>query len=312
MTDEEILHAFRTAKEHEPPLEAIIAAREQRETITPHLLGLLRRWDTDAAVMMEEGDWICPGIAILLLGEFREAQAHELIVSICRKDEVVLDFLFADDVFDNARPMAATFSGDLEPLKLLVKDREADQFARAVALSAMTALLQQGHLSKESVEQFFADLFHGGLEREENHVWNELTNLCGDLCMTRLLPEVRKAFAEGLCDETYAGLSNIEIAMEGRDPWMGYRREQRFAEIDVLEELKGWPYFQPKREIGKDSAGNDFGLFDEETVLPPSYAPSAFESVTQPIRNEAPKIGRNDPCPCGSGKKYKKCCGMPF
>jgi len=29
----------------------------------------------------------------------------------------------------------------------------------------------------------------------------------------------------------------------------------------------------------------------------------------QPIRNAAPKVGRNDPCPCGSGKKYKKCCG---
>ncbi len=27
------------------------------------------------------------------------------------------------------------------------------------------------------------------------------------------------------------------------------------------------------------------------------------------IVNEGPKIGRNDPCPCGSGKKYKKCCG---
>ncbi|WP_027368613.1 YchJ family protein [Desulfocurvibacter africanus] len=26
-------------------------------------------------------------------------------------------------------------------------------------------------------------------------------------------------------------------------------------------------------------------------------------------RRESPKIGRNDPCPCGSGKKYKKCCG---
>ena len=25
--------------------------------------------------------------------------------------------------------------------------------------------------------------------------------------------------------------------------------------------------------------------------------------------NEGPKVGRNDPCPCGSGKKYKKCCG---
>ncbi len=27
-----------------------------------------------------------------------------------------------------------------------------------------------------------------------------------------------------------------------------------------------------------------------------------------PIRREAPKLGRNDPCPCGSGKKWKKCC----
>ena len=28
-----------------------------------------------------------------------------------------------------------------------------------------------------------------------------------------------------------------------------------------------------------------------------------------PITREEPKVGRNDPCPCGSGKKYKKCCG---
>lgn len=29
----------------------------------------------------------------------------------------------------------------------------------------------------------------------------------------------------------------------------------------------------------------------------------------QTIRREAPKVGRNDPCPCGSGRKFKKCCG---
>ena len=29
----------------------------------------------------------------------------------------------------------------------------------------------------------------------------------------------------------------------------------------------------------------------------------------QPIVNDGPKVGRNDPCPCGSGKKYKNCCG---
>jgi preprotein translocase subunit SecA len=31
---------------------------------------------------------------------------------------------------------------------------------------------------------------------------------------------------------------------------------------------------------------------------------------TTPIKRDAPKVGRNDPCPCGSGKKYKKCCGI--
>lgn len=29
----------------------------------------------------------------------------------------------------------------------------------------------------------------------------------------------------------------------------------------------------------------------------------------QPVRRDTPKVGRNDPCPCGSGKKFKKCCG---
>jgi preprotein translocase subunit SecA len=31
--------------------------------------------------------------------------------------------------------------------------------------------------------------------------------------------------------------------------------------------------------------------------------------VTPPAKPSQPKVGRNDPCPCGSGKKYKKCCG---
>jgi len=33
-----------------------------------------------------------------------------------------------------------------------------------------------------------------------------------------------------------------------------------------------------------------------------------YQPVQQVVRSGA-KIGRNDPCPCGSGKKYKKCCG---
>jgi len=44
----------------------------------------------------------------------------------------------------------------------------------------------------------------------------------------------------------------------------------------------------------------------------PVGAPPPGMDIPQPaapIRNEGPKVGRNDPCPCGSGRKYKKCCG---
>jgi hypothetical protein len=39
-----------------------------------------------------------------------------------------------------------------------------------------------------------------------------------------------------------------------------------------------------------------------------SYGASPQEGTVTPIRRTAPKVGRNAPCPCGSGKKYKKCC----
>lgn len=32
-------------------------------------------------------------------------------------------------------------------------------------------------------------------------------------------------------------------------------------------------------------------------------------SIPEPVRRPSPKVGRNEPCPCGSGKKFKNCCG---
>jgi uncharacterized protein YecA (UPF0149 family) len=57
------------------------------------------------------------------------------------------------------------------------------------------------------------------------------------------------------------------------------------------------------------------------TYNDPSAQQSAFAQKAQPreasggtdevqtIKRDGPKVGRNDPCPCGSGKKYKKCHG---
>ncbi len=50
---------------------------------------------------------------------------------------------------------------------------------------------------------------------------------------------------------------------------------------------------------------DDSGDFYEDNYW--NYENSGF--VQQPYVRKEPKIGRNDPCPCGSGKKYKKCCG---
>ena len=43
--------------------------------------------------------------------------------------------------------------------------------------------------------------------------------------------------------------------------------------------------------------------------VPLSYSAGDDGSGPEPAKRKAAKVGRNDPCPCGSGKKYKKCCG---
>jgi uncharacterized protein len=50
---------------------------------------------------------------------------------------------------------------------------------------------------------------------------------------------------------------------------------------------------------------------DLEANLPAIYkfwVPRAGAAVST-VKRDEPKVGRNDDCPCGSGKKYKKCCG---
>jgi SEC-C motif domain protein len=51
------------------------------------------------------------------------------------------------------------------------------------------------------------------------------------------------------------------------------------------------------REIASFRRTDGRWIFEDGRVIGPD-----------PVRREAPKIGRNDPCPCGSGRKFKKCC----
>ena len=85
------------------------------------------------------------------------------------------------------------------------------------------------------------------------------------------------------------------------DPVVEYKREG----YDMFEEMIA--------SIREDTVRMIFvaRVAQREQVAKPtseSGAAGAEEAKPQPVKKGA-KVGRNDPCPCGSGKKYKKCCG---
>lgn len=75
--------------------------------------------------------------------------------------------------------------------------------------------------------------------------------------------------------------------------------KKRFIDIAKRMEKDGVD-FKSIRQMKKWMKNHEAELRAENGI-----APSKVETVV----HQGPKIGRNDPCPCGSGKKYKKCCG---
>jgi len=105
--------------------------------------------------------------------------------------------------------------------------------------------------------------------------------------------------------------SSVNLRAYGqREPIVEYKREglRMFREMEESFEE------QVKSLIKNINTENIKNLEPEETETP-KLVVSQKESeeiskITQKsIQNEGPKVGRNDPCPCGSGKKYKKCHG---
>jgi preprotein translocase subunit SecA len=62
----------------------------------------------------------------------------------------------------------------------------------------------------------------------------------------------------------------------------------------------------PFGAIGGAPAGPSRGQPDN---APPRPARTGGDDTVRQVKRDEPKVGRNDPCPCGSGKKYKKCHG---
>jgi uncharacterized protein len=114
-----------------------------------------------------------------------------------------------------------------------------------------------------------------------------------------------------------------EIWIDGFDTALQLRPEAwakvRGGDGDALSALAGLVALV---QIGRGESTLPKEQIDEITAKAPDLIPHYIETLNAwrigqqvggQFREEAPnfgKVGRNEPCPCGSGKKYKRCCGL--
>jgi preprotein translocase subunit SecA len=111
-------------------------------------------------------------------------------------------------------------------------------------------------------------------------------------------------------------------ALAERDPKIEYKREgfRMFSEmLEAIEDRVTDIIFKVRLEAGtrarsvwnvSSTSHQEVGQFEmAERQRAAAQAPQQGEVQVKQIKLETPKVGRNDPCPCGSGKKYKKCHG---
>ncbi|MBI4526377.1 MAG: SEC-C domain-containing protein [Deltaproteobacteria bacterium] len=91
---------------------------------------------------------------------------------------------------------------------------------------------------------------------------------------------------------SFNGKKSAKLGTEKNPAVVHVQTEERLKEVQSLFEEHGWEYtIRLEPDKPEDTA-------DLERLLNPP----------KPVMAEK-KIGRNEPCPCGSGKKYKHCCG---
>jgi len=295
-------------KELEPytgrfPMDAMRAAVEQREVITPELLRVLESVAEDAVSYAERKDYMLHLFALYLLAQFREKRAYAPIIKMFSAPGETPFDLFGDTVTEGlSRILASVYDGNPAPLRGLVGSDEVNEYVRSAALDAFLVLEHTGQMPRAEVVEYFRRLFHGKLQRTQSYAWDGFVCAVADLPAPELLEDVRQAYADGLVDDTVADLEGIERdMMAAPKPW---RRDRKRIITDAIAEMEWWSSFHPEDSWPKKLPKSQAPTLPPE---PPAPSPSSYV-IPKPLVRE-PKVGRNDPCPCGSGKKYKKCCG---
>ena len=157
-------------------------------------------------------------------------------------------------------------------------------------------LTLRGELPRAEAERFLRACYSDFEPQVDCFVWNGWQSAIAALGLIELKPLVEQAFKRGYIDPSWVRLEHFEKDLQQaiEHPTAPWRRENEYTLFgDTIEELSKWTAFSTDYE-----SDGERNFIDRD----PQWSPNV------PAVNPFKGVGRNDPCPCGSGKKFKKCC----
>jgi Protein of unknown function (DUF1186)/SEC-C motif len=235
-----------------------------------------------------------------LFGQWREKSAYRPLAKLLRLPADEIDSIFGSAITETThRVMAAVFDGDPEPLYDMILEPEADEFVRSRMCEALAMVTLRGELPRAEAKRFLRACYSGIEPQDECFVWNGWQSAIAMLGLVELKPLVEEAFRRGFISESWLSFhhfeSDLQHAIEGSTP-PAQAKDEYTLFGDTIEELSNWYCFSPEYLAGKKRRA------DDREARPSLHVPGV--PAVNPFRH----VGRNDPCPCGSGKKFKKCC----
>lgn len=270
------------------PKKAIRTVIKNREEALPYLRRALQKAIEERDELDE--NYLLPFYALFLLAELHDKEAFPIIMEFAALPGEVLDYMIGDVITENFQDIVYyTYNGDLRLLKDRILDEEVYEFVRGALLKAMGQLYLDGILEEKEWREFIRQGVYCG--QEYSNFYNVLgTMICG--ChFFDMLPEIRYMLNEELMDEMYLGKYDSCV-----DAMFEYREQEKdFCNKDfhTAEILKHWAMFESTENSKEEEK---------------RFRELSRESIKAMNLPKAVKVGRNDPCPCGSGKKYKFCC----
>jgi hypothetical protein len=277
--------------------DAVLDAVAHRDGVIPALLSVLRDVANNPEPYASDSRSMILIYAMYLLALFRESLAYPILVQIFSLPGEMPFDLVGDTVTEGlTRILASVSNGDISGMTSLIENEQANPYVRSAAIDGLLTLVASGERSRDEIVAYFHHLFQT-LERTPSVTWDGLACSCTDIWPDELMDELRSAWSDKLISSVVIGWDEIEDwHKRGKEFCMRYMKKKYKLVTDVVKEMAWWACFEKDRKPA----------YREKAAGAPE---ASLAGMGWPIRRTEPKVGRNDSCPCGSGKKFKKCCG---